>query len=394
MLSVSRTIAAPPDVVWGLLVEIDAWPRWGPTVGLAWLDDRATQIHEGSTGQGAAGARAGAAVHDHRVRARAALVVAGRRDPGDHPRGGAGGSRHAGHVRRAAVGAGVPRGLRARPPPAGTAGGACRLGSPCDRSGSRVHRLRQRGDLPLRQPPRRRGLAQGPGPRPPPLDQLQRPDRREARRGGGRPRRDHRLRRVVRERRLHPRVRRLVGARQRGVQEPAREPVGRPGPALPGLGHQERRRHPARRRRRRGPRPAPRALAPGVRGRRLRLRAARAAVQADGPVRRRDRRRRVDQQRAGVGVQRVHRLRRPARRLAARLRARRPRPPRRRGDRGDRDRAEATGTVKKTTRKRTTKKAAADHRVAGRRPRPPRCCCGPSGSGCRSPTTSGSTPAA
>jgi uncharacterized protein YndB with AHSA1/START domain len=51
MLSVSRTIAAPPEVVWGLLVEIDAWPRWGPTVGLAWLDDRAPQISEGSTGR-------------------------------------------------------------------------------------------------------------------------------------------------------------------------------------------------------------------------------------------------------------------------------------------------------------------------------------------------------
>jgi uncharacterized protein YndB with AHSA1/START domain len=51
MLSVSRTIAAPPDDVWHLLVEIEEWPRWGPTVGLAWLDDRATQISEGSTGR-------------------------------------------------------------------------------------------------------------------------------------------------------------------------------------------------------------------------------------------------------------------------------------------------------------------------------------------------------
>jgi uncharacterized protein YndB with AHSA1/START domain len=51
MLSVSRTIAAPPDVVWGLLVDIDEWPRWGPTVGLAWLGDGGTVIHEGSTGK-------------------------------------------------------------------------------------------------------------------------------------------------------------------------------------------------------------------------------------------------------------------------------------------------------------------------------------------------------
>lgn len=51
MLTVSRVIAAPPDVVWGLLVDLDAWPRWGPTVGLAWLGDGATQIHERSTGK-------------------------------------------------------------------------------------------------------------------------------------------------------------------------------------------------------------------------------------------------------------------------------------------------------------------------------------------------------
>jgi uncharacterized protein YndB with AHSA1/START domain len=51
MLSVSRTIAAPPDAVWALLVDIDEWPRWGPTVGLAWLWEGGTVIHEGSTGK-------------------------------------------------------------------------------------------------------------------------------------------------------------------------------------------------------------------------------------------------------------------------------------------------------------------------------------------------------
>jgi uncharacterized protein YndB with AHSA1/START domain len=85
MPSVSRTIAAPPEVVWGLLVEIDAWPRWEPTVGLAWLHDRATQIHDGSTGKVQPPLGPRAAVHDHRVRARPVLVVAGRRDPRHHP---------------------------------------------------------------------------------------------------------------------------------------------------------------------------------------------------------------------------------------------------------------------------------------------------------------------
>jgi uncharacterized protein YndB with AHSA1/START domain len=51
VLSVSRTMAAPPDAVWHLLVDLDSWPRWGPSIGLAWLDDRAPQIHEGSTGK-------------------------------------------------------------------------------------------------------------------------------------------------------------------------------------------------------------------------------------------------------------------------------------------------------------------------------------------------------
>ncbi len=32
MPSVSRTIAADPAVVWDLLVDLDAWPSWGPSV--------------------------------------------------------------------------------------------------------------------------------------------------------------------------------------------------------------------------------------------------------------------------------------------------------------------------------------------------------------------------
>lgn len=31
-LSVSRTIPAPPERLWDLLVDVSAWPAWGPSV--------------------------------------------------------------------------------------------------------------------------------------------------------------------------------------------------------------------------------------------------------------------------------------------------------------------------------------------------------------------------
>ncbi len=37
MLSISRTIATEPHVVWNLLVDLDAWPKWGPSVAGASL---------------------------------------------------------------------------------------------------------------------------------------------------------------------------------------------------------------------------------------------------------------------------------------------------------------------------------------------------------------------
>lgn len=39
MLTVDRLIAAAPEVVWSLLVDLSAWPTWGPTVRRAELDD-------------------------------------------------------------------------------------------------------------------------------------------------------------------------------------------------------------------------------------------------------------------------------------------------------------------------------------------------------------------
>jgi uncharacterized protein YndB with AHSA1/START domain len=38
-LTVRRLVATPPDVAWSLLVDLEAWPRWGPSVRGAVLED-------------------------------------------------------------------------------------------------------------------------------------------------------------------------------------------------------------------------------------------------------------------------------------------------------------------------------------------------------------------
>jgi uncharacterized protein YndB with AHSA1/START domain len=48
-LTVHRHVDAEPDIVWSLLVDLDAWPRWGPSVQHASLDDEAP-LGLGSTG--------------------------------------------------------------------------------------------------------------------------------------------------------------------------------------------------------------------------------------------------------------------------------------------------------------------------------------------------------
>ncbi|OBF28398.1 polyketide cyclase [Mycobacterium sp. ACS1612] len=38
MPTVSRLVHASPETVWHILVDLDAWPQWGPTVSRAELD--------------------------------------------------------------------------------------------------------------------------------------------------------------------------------------------------------------------------------------------------------------------------------------------------------------------------------------------------------------------
>lgn len=42
---------APADLAWRQLVDLDAWPRWGPTVRAALLDDGTRLLSARSTGR-------------------------------------------------------------------------------------------------------------------------------------------------------------------------------------------------------------------------------------------------------------------------------------------------------------------------------------------------------
>ena len=51
MLTVDRVIAAPPEALWQLLVDLDAWPRWGPPIRRAELDPPFGELQLGATGR-------------------------------------------------------------------------------------------------------------------------------------------------------------------------------------------------------------------------------------------------------------------------------------------------------------------------------------------------------
>jgi uncharacterized protein YndB with AHSA1/START domain len=44
MLSVDKMIAAPVSAVWDVLVDLKAWPKWGPTISGARLDPPHTEL--------------------------------------------------------------------------------------------------------------------------------------------------------------------------------------------------------------------------------------------------------------------------------------------------------------------------------------------------------------
>jgi uncharacterized protein YndB with AHSA1/START domain len=51
MLTVDRVISAPPSAVWKVLVDLDAWPVWGPSISGARLDGPSRDLGPDSTGQ-------------------------------------------------------------------------------------------------------------------------------------------------------------------------------------------------------------------------------------------------------------------------------------------------------------------------------------------------------
>jgi hypothetical protein len=50
MLAVDKLIAAPSSAAWDVLVDLDAWPKWGPTVRGARLDPPHTELALHATG--------------------------------------------------------------------------------------------------------------------------------------------------------------------------------------------------------------------------------------------------------------------------------------------------------------------------------------------------------
>lgn len=47
----TREVAAPASAAWDLLVDLDRWPAWGPSVRAATADDGARRLSAGATGR-------------------------------------------------------------------------------------------------------------------------------------------------------------------------------------------------------------------------------------------------------------------------------------------------------------------------------------------------------
>ena len=50
VVSVDRELRVSPATAWGLLVDVQQWPRWGPSVRRAALDDGGTAVRAGAQG--------------------------------------------------------------------------------------------------------------------------------------------------------------------------------------------------------------------------------------------------------------------------------------------------------------------------------------------------------
>lgn len=48
--SLGIDVAAPAEIAWDELVDLDCWPQWGPSVRSARLDDGTRRLHTGATG--------------------------------------------------------------------------------------------------------------------------------------------------------------------------------------------------------------------------------------------------------------------------------------------------------------------------------------------------------
>jgi uncharacterized protein YndB with AHSA1/START domain len=79
MLSVHRVIDAPPEAAWQLLVDLDAWPQWGPSISSAELDPPHRELGLHATGkvQTAVGVRLPFEITDFQPGRRWAWKVAG-----------------------------------------------------------------------------------------------------------------------------------------------------------------------------------------------------------------------------------------------------------------------------------------------------------------------------
>jgi Polyketide cyclase / dehydrase and lipid transport len=51
MVTVDRHIPTSTEAVWSVLIDLDAWPRWGPSITRAALDDGSRRLTAGSTGR-------------------------------------------------------------------------------------------------------------------------------------------------------------------------------------------------------------------------------------------------------------------------------------------------------------------------------------------------------